>query len=159
MYLSRIWESKALIANHPKIFAHGILLFSVVICFLIAASLKLKSTSTRKAKIEKPGLSFRFPARPPGVWTPVVFLRQAATPYPNWDAQKTEPIPYRPFKYGQYHITMGLRTMKWDEWIELDNKFLEWHAIKAKRIQERGDQCCRTALEAYDGALELLEEL
>lgn len=87
------------------------------------------------------------------------FERPVASPYPGWDAQKTEPIPYRPFKYGPYHVTMGLRAMKWDEWIELDNRFLEWHGIKAKRIQERGAQSCRTAPEACDGALELLEDL
>lgn len=54
---------------------------------------------------------------------------------------------------------MGIRAMKWDEWIELDNRYLEWHAIKAKRIEERREKCCRTAPEAFDGAMELLEEL
>lgn len=74
---------------------------------------------------------------------------------------------------------MGLRSMKWDEWIgrslfthhrhsttltapipaELDNHYLRYHADKARRIQERGDKCCRTAPEAMDAAIELLEEL
>ena len=54
---------------------------------------------------------------------------------------------------------MGLRTMQWDEWIELDNHFLKFHADKARRIEERGDKSCRTAPEAMDGAIELLEEL
>jgi alpha-1,2-mannosyltransferase len=54
---------------------------------------------------------------------------------------------------------MGLRTMHWDEWIELDNQFLHFHDLKAKRIAERGEKCCRTAPEAFDCALELLEEL
>lgn len=49
--------------------------------------------------------------------------------------------------------------MKWDEWIELDNQYLEWHAIKSQRIEERGEKCCKTAPEAYDAAIELLEEL
>jgi alpha-1,2-mannosyltransferase len=54
---------------------------------------------------------------------------------------------------------MGLRTMKWDEWIELDKQYLKFHADKARRIRERGERCCRTAPEAYEGAVELLEEL
>lgn len=54
---------------------------------------------------------------------------------------------------------MGLRTMQWDEWIELDNHYLRYHGDKKRRIEERGDKCCRTAPEAYDGAIELLEEL
>lgn len=99
------------------------------------------------------------PGRPPGEWSPVEFQRPAASPYPNWDINATEPLPYRPFKFGPAHITMGLRAMKWDEWIELDNRYLEFHAIKAKRIEERGDKCCRTAPEAYEAAIELLEEL
>lgn len=77
----------------------------------------------------------------------------------DWDVHKTEPLPYRPFRYGQYHITMGLRTMHWDDWIELDNHYLKFHRQKALRIAERGDKCCRTAPEAMDGAIELLEEL
>lgn len=79
---------------------------------------------------------------------------------------------------------MGLRAMKWDEWIgtssssfifspcplstlhltppsplELDNQFLPEHALRASRIATRGPKCCRTAPEAHDAALELLEEL
>ena len=154
------------IVNRPKLTLYAILLFSSTTWFLITAALRLfKPTSPRadSPDLEKPGFnwgtSFKCPERPPGVWAPIDFKRPAAAPYPNWDVHKTEPRPYRPFKYGPYHITMGLRTMNWDEWIELDNQFLEWHAIKAKRIQERGERCCRTAPEAYDGAVELLEEL
>ena len=51
------------------------------------------------------------------------------------------------------------RTMKWDEWIELDNQYEKFHADKARRIEERGHKCCKTAPEAFDGACELLEEL
>ena len=103
--------------------------------------------------------NFKAPERPPGVWKPVDFKRPPAAPLLDWDVRKTDPLPYRPFRHGPYHITMGLRTMQWDEWIELDNHYLKFHADKARRIQERGDKCCRTAPEAMDGAIELLEEL
>lgn len=49
--------------------------------------------------------------------------------------------------------------MHWDEWIELDSDYPKYHALKAERIPERGHKCCRTAPEAFDGAVELLEEL
>ena len=49
--------------------------------------------------------------------------------------------------------------MHWDSWIELDNHYHKFHADKATRIAERGSRCCHTAPEAYDGAVELLEEL
>ncbi len=70
---------------------------------------------------------------------------------------------------------MGLRSMNWDEWIgmatrywpqapahtspELDNHYPRFHADKARRIEERGAKCCKTVPEAFDGAVELLEEL
>ncbi|KAJ0424821.1 hypothetical protein BJY00DRAFT_326030 [Aspergillus carlsbadensis] len=93
-------------------------------------------------------------------WAPSHFKRPLASPYPGWDVHTTKPIPYRPFRYGpKYFITMGLRNMKWDEWIELDNHYLRYHADKAQRINERGDKCCATAPEAWDAAIELLEEL
>ncbi len=36
---------------------------------------------------------------------------------------------------------------------------MKYHDDKAKRIAERGSKCCYTAPEAFDGAVELLEEL
>ena len=56
---------------------------------------------------------------------------------------------------------MGLRSMPWDSWIELDSDFPKFHAAKARRITERGAKCSRTDPEprVWDGAVELLEEL
>lgn len=45
------------------------------------------------------------------------FKRPTAAPFPNWNVHETKPTPYRPFRHGPYHITMGLRNMNWDEWI------------------------------------------
>lgn len=117
------------------------------------STLDLEKPPTRRAS------NIKALERAPGKWVPVDFQRPVAPPYPDWDVHKTEPLPYRPFKYGTYHITMGLRSMHWDEWIELDNHFPKYHADKAKRIKERGAKCCKTAPEAFDGAIELLEEL
>lgn len=56
---------------------------------------------------------------------------------------------------------MGLRTLQWDDWIELDNHYLKFHADKKRRIEERGHKCCKTDTDPkiWDGAVELLEEL
>ena len=140
---------------------------AVLFAWLLATKLiKRKNSNVRRAKspdLEKPPSrkesTLKAPERPPGVWTPVDFKRPAATPYPAWDVHKTDPLPYRPFRHGPYHITMGLRNMQWDDWIELDNHYLKFHSEKVRRIEERSDKCCRTAPEAYDGAVELLEEL
>lgn len=140
---------------------------AVLFGWLLATKLINRNKSSvqreKSPDLEKPisikASTFKAPERPSGVWLPVEFKRPDASPYPDWDVHKTDPLPYRPFRHGPYHITMGLRTMQWDDWIELDNHYLKFHADKARRIEERGEKCCRTAPEAYDGAVELLEEL
>ncbi|KAK0714084.1 hypothetical protein B0T26DRAFT_742502 [Lasiosphaeria miniovina] len=95
-----------------------------------------------------------------GKWTPSDFKMPTPEPYPDWSIETTKPLPYRPFRYGpKYHVTMGLRTARHAEWIELDNHYPRYHADKARRILERGPQCCRTTPEAYPAAVELLEDL
>lgn len=155
-----------LIATNARQFLYAGIV-AVLFAWLLATKLiKRNKSIVRREKspdLEKPisrnGNISKAPERSPGVWTPVEFKRPEATPYPAWDVHKTDPLPYRPFRHGPYHITMGLRTMQWDDWIELDNHYLKFHADKARRIEERGEKCCRTAPEAYDGAVELLEEL
>ena len=51
--------------------------------------------------------------------------------------------------------------MNWDEWIELDNHYLRFHADKARRLSERASKCVKVDPDpkVYDGTLELLEEL
>ena len=140
---------------------------AILFAWLLATKLirRNKSIVSREGSpdLEKPSSKKEYivkaPERPPGVWTPVIFKRPEVTPYPAWDVHRTDPLPYRPFKHGPYHVTMGLRNMQWDDWIELDNHYLKFHAQKARRIEEKGELCCRTAPEAYDGAVELLEEL
>ncbi|KAK9490902.1 hypothetical protein V1508DRAFT_237159 [Lipomyces doorenjongii] len=90
-------------------------------------------------------------------WTPVDFKTPTPERYPNWDVNSTKPLPYRPFKHN-YHVTMGIRNMNWDDWIELDNEFLKYHKRKCERLAERREKLVITAPDAYDAAIELLEE-
>ncbi|KAK2801547.1 hypothetical protein FQN51_005254 [Onygenales sp. PD_10] len=137
-----------------------LLLLSALVFAIWRRSSARSATRSRSPDLEKPVLKVKWSDREPGEWKPVDFKRPDAAPYPNWDVHTSKPIPYRPFRYGpNYFITMGLRTMKWDEWIELDNHYPRFHADKARRIAERADKCCMTAPEAVDGVIELLEEL
>ncbi|KAK3690540.1 hypothetical protein B0T22DRAFT_463812 [Podospora appendiculata] len=55
---------------------------------------------------------------------------------------------------------MGLRSLKPEDWIELDSDYPRFHADKARRIASpRGPKCSITLPEAYPAALELLDEL
>ncbi|KAK5464530.1 hypothetical protein LTS15_001092 [Exophiala xenobiotica] len=118
------------------------------------------STPTIEKASSRPSTKFAAAARKPGTWTPSSFTRPKPPPYPDWSITGTKPLPYRPFRHGpKYFVTMGLRNVKFDDWIELDNHYPRYHADKARRIAERGSKCCRTAPEALPAALELLDEL
>jgi alpha-1,2-mannosyltransferase len=51
--------------------------------------------------------------------------------------------------------------MDWDDWIEVDNHYLRFHADKTRRLAERAPKCVKVDPDprVYDGTLELLEEL
>ncbi|RYP72109.1 hypothetical protein DL771_004440 [Monosporascus sp. 5C6A] len=99
-------------------------------------------------------------ARERGKWTPSNFRMPKPEPYPDWSIKHTKPLPYRPFRYGpKYNVTMGLRSVKHADWIELDNHYPRFHADKKRRIAERGSKLCKTAPEAYPAAVELLGDL
>lgn len=133
----------------------------------ISLAVARRVTKTRRAKIgalrggnhEKSGT--RTPEKSiAGQWTPSSFRTPDPPPYPDWSIEATKPLPYRAFRYGpKYNVTMGLRTVQFDDWIQLDNHYPRYHADKARRIAERGAKCCLTMPEAYPAAVELLEEL
>ncbi|KAF8588266.1 hypothetical protein K439DRAFT_1645571 [Ramaria rubella] len=63
----------------------------------------------------------------------------------EFDVHTTKPIAYRPFRRGpNYSVTMGIRSMPWDSWIELDNT---------------GEKAIRTLPGAEKAALEVCTEL
>ncbi|KAG6865724.1 hypothetical protein C0991_012370 [Blastosporella zonata] len=73
-----------------------------------------------------------------GEWTPVAFTYPPVKASAREPAE-LEPIPYRPFRAGEYHVTMGIRSMPWDEWIELDNEFEKYFRIRENRIRTRAE--------------------
>ncbi|KZP00435.1 hypothetical protein CALVIDRAFT_475853 [Calocera viscosa TUFC12733] len=60
---------------------------------------------------------------------------------------------------------MGLRSMHWPEWIELDNRYREYHTIRTNRMRIRGSKSVRTMPArpgvpgGADVAMEVMHEL
>lgn len=139
--------------------------FLAALVSLVVARRLARSRTSSKTPEEKPGS--RTPASDkkdaphvPGQWTPSSFRMPTPPPYPGWSLEGTKPLPYRAFRHGpKYNVTMGLRTERLEDWIQLDSDYPRYHADKARRIAERGAKCCHTAPEARPAALELLEEL
>lgn len=148
-------------SSRPTLYAIFFLvaLVSLVVARVLTRSRQASKSQTTQAK--KPGTSTEKDAgRVPGQWTPSSFQTPTPPPYPDWSLETTKPLPYRAFRYGpKYNVTMGLRSVRFEDWIQLDNHYPRFHADKARRIAERGDRCCRTLPEAYPAAVELLEEL
>lgn len=123
----------------------------VALFYLSQKGLKLR------AKIPKKPQRTSNDKRRKGEWTPELFQTPVPPPYPNWDIHKTKPLPYRAFRH-KYNITMGIRNMEWDSWIELDNEWQKFHDQKLGRLQERGTELFGTKPQAADAVMELLEE-
>ncbi|KAJ4423549.1 hypothetical protein N0V82_001715 [Gnomoniopsis sp. IMI 355080] len=131
-----------------------------LISLMIARLITKPHKSTRDEKSPVPRNPEKAAGRIAGEWIPSTFQTPRPCPYPDWSVETTKPLPYRAFRYGpKYNVTMGLRSVQFDDWIQLDNHYPRYHADKARRIAERGDRCCRTMPEAFRAAVELLEEL
>lgn len=92
-----------------------------------------------------------------GTWTPEIFEYPEFEEFENWSIKDTKPLPYRAFKHT-YFFTMGIRSMDWGSWIELDNEWMKYHNSKVARLAERRDELVGTAPEVWDAAIELLLE-
>ncbi|KAH7888069.1 hypothetical protein F5I97DRAFT_1865375 [Phlebopus sp. FC_14] len=80
--------------------------------------------------------------REPGVWSPQYFDYPEITPCPH-ELKDVKPVPYRPFRWGEYHVTMGIRTMPWSEWIELDSSYAFYQRVRNFRVRTRGRNAVR----------------
>lgn len=93
-----------------------------------------------------------------GTWKEELFEYPPVEEYANWSIKDTVPLPYRAFKHA-YFVTMGIRSMDWTSWIELDNEWMKYHNRKLERIKERGHELIGTQDEVWDAAIEALIEL
>ncbi|KAI0314208.1 hypothetical protein OF83DRAFT_1165304 [Amylostereum chailletii] len=99
-----------------------------------------------------------------GEWIPEHFVYPTVVPC----TERLEDIQsrvYRPFKGGDYHVTMGIRAMDWNDWIELDNELPTYHRIRCDRIATRGHKLVQVVPDrpivcgGAEAALELVHEL
>ncbi|KAJ5195484.1 Protein of unknown function DUF3445 [Penicillium cinerascens] len=86
------------------------------------------------------------------------------TPLPNSqsaDHDSISPKLYRPFRHGPNFITMGIRKLNWDNWIEMDSYFLRYHDMKASELKKDFKEHVKYVDNAVtrDACFELNEEL
>lgn len=66
----------------------------------------------------------------------IPFQTPRPQPVTDIDPNTKSPKLYRPFRRGPNHITMGIRRVDWDNWIEMDSYFLRYHETKASELKK-----------------------
>ena len=64
------------------------------------------------------------------------FTTPLPQPLDGFKLELTDPKAYRPFRHGMNFITMGIRKMSWNEWIEMDSNFLPYHDRKVSELEK-----------------------
>ncbi|KAG8218335.1 hypothetical protein J3R82DRAFT_3950 [Butyriboletus roseoflavus] len=88
-------------------------------------------------------------------WTPQRFDYPEVTPC-AFELKNLKPVPYRPFRWGQYHVTMGIRAMPWSEWIELDSTYSIYQRVRSFRLRTRERNVVRVLPLREDGIVQVL---
>ncbi|KAG9945500.1 hypothetical protein KCU85_g7216, partial [Aureobasidium melanogenum] len=57
----------------------------------------------------------------------------------DFDWRTSEPIAYRPWHNGPYHVTMGIKRTAVQDWIEIDNTYLDKIALKRELFEKQRD--------------------
>jgi hypothetical protein len=92
---------------------------------------------------------------------PELFTTPSPNPLADFDLSSTEPLLYRPFRHGPNRVTMGIRKLDWDNWIEMDSNFLHYHDLKVSELEKdlgAHVQYVNNAV-TQDACFEVLEEL
>lgn len=78
-------------------------------------------------------------------------------PLSSFDLAKTPPYPYRPWKAGKYHMTMGLRKMPEEDWLVLDSLYEKEQELRRHLLENNRNgvmQCLPGSEEACEETLE-----
>lgn len=91
---------------------------------------------------------------------PEPFIKPLPNPHPE-DPNSKSPKLYRPFRHGPNFVTMGIRKLNWDNWIEMDSYFLRYHDMKAAELKKDFNEHVKYVDNAVtrDACFELNEEL
>jgi hypothetical protein len=82
-------------------------------------------------------------------------------PLVDFDLDATNPQLYRPCRHGPNHVTMGIRKLDWNNWIEMDSNFMWYHDTKVSELEKDIDAHVQYVDNAVtrDACFEVLEEL
>ncbi|KAG9600590.1 hypothetical protein KCU77_g2089, partial [Aureobasidium melanogenum] len=74
----------------------------------------------------------------------------------DFDWRRNVPIAYRPWHDGPYHVTMGIKRTAIQDWIEIDNTYLEKIALKRELFEKQRDVVTQVLPGCEEAAFESL---
>src|SRR6478752_1664740 len=95
------------------------------------------------------------------VKTDIEWKTPSPKPLVDFDLDAKKPELYRPCRHGPNHVTMGIRKLDWNNWIEMDSNFLWYHDLKVSELEKDIDAHVQYVDNAVtrDACFEVLEEL
>lgn len=99
---------------------------------LVVILLSSAWTQLRRWNGSEPTLGSPHP-RKKEVLAPALFVTPKPEPLPDFDLSN-DPEKYRPFRHGPSHVTMGIRKLDWNDWIQLDSNYIRYHDLKASEL-------------------------
>ncbi|KAL4769373.1 hypothetical protein BDW60DRAFT_218958 [Aspergillus nidulans var. acristatus] len=113
----------ALVSQHPLPLAGTALVLAALLLGV------LQSFTNKNPPKSSPASTSTVSSREP-------FVTPVPEPDLDFDPVARTPKPYRPFRHGPNFITMGIRKMDWNNWIEMDSYFLRYHETKAAELKK-----------------------
>ncbi|KAK1921161.1 hypothetical protein DB88DRAFT_499855 [Papiliotrema laurentii] len=156
--------------SHPTAAPTGLAILLVLLALIYRTSTRTKAaslpadsqapkSSTKSVESKGSGwLTVAPDGREWGRWIPSDFRMPPIPADHDFDLNTTQPPMYRAWKY-KHTVVMDAKNMPWEKWIELDNQFPRYHALRKARIAERGKRLYGVLPGAEDAAREILLEL
>ncbi|KAJ7027886.1 hypothetical protein C8F04DRAFT_1120971 [Mycena alexandri] len=131
-----------LVAINAELLAHPSTSIPLALLFATLFIVLVLKRGVSETRIQENLTPHTNPKRSSGKWIsqPFDYPEFDASPHPLSDIK---PPMYRPFRWGEYHVTMGVRSMQWGEWIELDDQYDAYHRIRKDRIKRKGQELVR----------------
>jgi hypothetical protein len=78
-------------------------------------------------------------------------------PLPGFDLANTPPYPWRPWRAGKFHMTMGLRKMPEEDWLILDNLYEKEQEFRRHLLETNRNGVMQVLPVAEEACQETLE--
>ncbi|KAI6081277.1 hypothetical protein F4821DRAFT_249678 [Hypoxylon rubiginosum] len=125
----------------------------LAVCSAIVHGLRIFSTRGKPTKLDLVDLKDKDPD-----WKILDFSNTKPLQV-DFDWTQAEVKPYRPWKNGPYHVTMGLKKTCLDDWVEIDSEYLERYQYKRQLFSQHPDDTIQHLPGTMDACFEALEYL